>query len=558
MKKYFLLCIGLAIAVGITAAPRSMQEAQLVAVHYFATHSSAMRAPLHSHALQHVWTAPQPNGEPALYVFNRGEAEGFIIVSADDNTRSILAYSDTGYFSLTELPDNARAWLEEYVRAIHHAAQTSDAAYHAMEHTTKTYTPVEPLCHTLWDQWDPYNRLCPLINGTRTLTGCTATAAAQIMKKHQYPTQGTGSHSYKWYRTQTDYEQLSADFGSTTYQWELMFDTLQYNTSEESRDAVATLMYHCGVAGEMNYGLYETGGSGTTSNIMLLGMVDHFGYDKGIRTICKDYMSEEAFLDSIHADLTNGLPVFFSAKTIQNGGHAFICDGMDANGLVHINWGWGGRSDAYFQVSALAPKTQGAGGSTTNHAYVVDVTAFTHIQPNQNGQALYDFTCANITLDAERVKRDERPIIRMDTITNRSIHTWTGNLVWVMYKNDKYYKVVYRVNSKIRGGYYYSNVEATPSFANIPAGDYTIVPAMVLDGRSSDFIPIQVRGKDAYHIPVRITADSVYLGETALRLQAIDAVYESSTPQCIKSIRDGQLLIERNGVVYDALGRKIR
>ena len=289
-----------ACSLSVMAATRSTQAAQQMAAQFFTSHSQALRAPQHGNALQHVWTASQPDGAPAFYVFNRGDEDGFIIVSAEDRTRTILAYSDAGHFSETAIPSNTREWLDEYSRAIHQVARAPQTNA-APSQPAKSYTPVGAICKTRWDHGYPYNLLCPQKNGQRTLTGCVATAAAQIMKVHQHPTQGVGSHTYSWERSSGDYVELTVNPGNTTYQWSLMKNSYNDGTSAttEQRDAVATLMYHCGVTANMVYGLENQGGSWAYFDDMMFALIDNFDYDQGIRIILKDYLGEEAFLDSL-------------------------------------------------------------------------------------------------------------------------------------------------------------------------------------------------------------------------------------------------------------------
>ena len=184
----------LAMTTGMMAAPRSLQEAQQEAAEYFYAHAHALRKPAKSQSLTHTWTSVQTNGQPAFYVFNRGEEDGWVIIAADDHAYTVLGYADHGHFNAAELPVNAFEWLETYSAQIEQISEAEETPKQTL-HATHTYTPVAPLTTTLWGQGDPYNSLCPMeVSGDRCVTGCPATAAAQIMRANRYPTHGIGSH----------------------------------------------------------------------------------------------------------------------------------------------------------------------------------------------------------------------------------------------------------------------------------------------------------------------------------------------------------------------------
>lgn len=537
------------------AATRSMQDAQQMAAQFFTSHPQGIRASQHGNALQHEWTALQSDGAPAFYVFNRGEEDGFIIVSAEDRARTILAYSDEGHFSQANIPVNVRAWLDEYCRTIHQVARTPRMNA-ASEQSAKTYTPVTKICMTRWGQDSPYNLLCPKINGQRTATGCVATAAAQIMKVYQHPTVGVGSHSYTWNDTV-----LSVDCENTTYQWSQMKNNYgsSSSTTQDQKNAVATLMYHCGVTCEMTYGLSSTGGSWAYFDYMMYALMRNFDYDWGVRVLLKDYMGEAAFLDSLSSEFQSGRPIYFSARTKNDEGHAFIGDGIDAEGRVHVNWGWDGNCDGYYRVSAMDPENQGTGGSSGNYAYTYRVCAYTHLHPNQGGKPRYTFNCAKMVIENERIKRNETPSIKLDTMENTSLFNWSGDRVLLIYKNGQLFDVCAQNNAGALGPYYYYYYfRICPSLAQIPEGDYTVVPALAVDEQPDVYEPIFALGKGICRFPMRVTADSILMGSAGPtpEWEALDNIPYEQKGQ--KYIENGQVLIERNGNRYDLLGTEVK
>ena len=272
-------------------------------------------------------------GFPNLYIFNA--AQGFVVMSADDCVQPILGYSLTGRFVAEGMPSNVSHWLQGYNDEIQYVvdsklvqtAETAQLWNDLLVGNAKAgvaITTVEPLVQTHWDQNPYYNALCPYYGNQQTVTGCVATAMAQIMKYWNYPTTGNGSHSYTW-----NGQTLSANFGSTTYQWASMPNQLYSNNN-----AVATLMYHCGVAVDMVYGIASNGGSGAQPSDVPNALVNYFRYSSTASLKYKDNYSQSTWISFIKADLDSGMPVAYNGYG-DDGGHAFVCDGYNSSNYFH-------------------------------------------------------------------------------------------------------------------------------------------------------------------------------------------------------------------------------
>ena len=507
MKRTFIFFVGVLAVLTAYAAPRSQEAARQVATQYFNLNSHIRRAPAGNAALQHAWTATQQDGAPAFYVFNRGTDGGFVIVSADDRARTVLAYADRGHFDAANMPVNVRSWLDGYSRAIHYAAglPPRKASLKAKSAKTTTYTPVEPLCWTQWGQDYPYNMSCPVVGEDTCVTGCAATAAAQVMAYHRWPNQGKGSSSYGWARSAGDTVPLSMDFSQATYDWTLMDSSYNSQSLQSHREEVAKLMYHCGVACEMNYGV---SGSGAYSLYMMRGMIDNFSYDAGVRSLYKDYMGEQAFLDLVNNDLQSGRPVYFSGRTIKNEGHAFVCDGIDADGLLHINWGWNGYYNAYFQVSALDPEDQGIGGSSGNYAFTEDVAAFSNIRPQATDVKNYTILSTLIHFDTTRIAREDNLVMYVDTFYNPSLYDWAGTMGLRVYQNDTLVGMYDGSPFSTKSSYLWHQRSAALAFDSLPEGDYEMVVSVSIDDQPGVYEPIYALGIGEYRCPMQVTADA--------------------------------------------------
>lgn len=323
-----------------------------------------------------------------FYVFTT--TKGFVIVSADDIATPILGYSDNNDFIPTNIPAHVREWLQVYESDIAQgvanglvASEEIAADWNNLLNgnavVAKSTRAVAKLVQTSWDQTSPYNNLCPGTGSNKTVTGCVATAMAQVMKYWNYPTQGNGSYSY----TQSPYGTISANFGTTTYDWNNMLNTYTSSATNAQKTAVATLMYHCGVAVEMEYDIASNGGSGAvtlgSAPSAEAALKNYFLYKSTLRGYNKSSYSDTNWKNMLKADLDAGRPIVYSGRGSE-GGHCFVCDGYDSNNKFHFNWGWSGYYDGFFALTNLNPGTGGTGsGSGT---YTNNQGAILGIEPN--------------------------------------------------------------------------------------------------------------------------------------------------------------------------------
>ena len=289
-------------------------------------------------------------GEEPFYVFNDSTNKQFVIVAADERMTTLLGYSNQGVFDYSSIPDAMKNLLGQYA-----------SEYHFLQNTTECFSPkaksgniqpVAPLLSTNWGQDAPYNKKAPYIGIYRGVTGCVATAMAQIMYHHKYPTNGTGSHSYV---SETEKLKLSQDFSSTFFDWSSMLDDYSGGYSTQEANSVATLMRSCGISVNMDYCYYSSGpSSGAYSCDVPYALRTHFGYNNNVVYYEKDYFSDEEWDQIIYEELSAGRPIYYSGSGYY-GGHAFVLDGCDSDGLYHINWGWEGDCNGYFPLTALKP-----------------------------------------------------------------------------------------------------------------------------------------------------------------------------------------------------------
>lgn len=496
---------------------RTLQEAAQVANDFIAKRSIMIPSHAQRTAMQRpvelAYTHYQlDDTTPAFYIFNATENNGFVLVSAEDEARTILGYADNGKFDADNIPANMAFWLRMYAEELASVSKQSPLPIGLTSLqvlrplTPANYPTVEPLLDgVIWGQTAPFNNLCPTVSGYKTPTGCAATAIAQIMYKHQYPAQGTSSHSYK---TNSYKVSLSADFWATTYDWANMLPDYSGSYSEEQATAVATLMLHAGIAMDMDYAPNFSGAIGANA---MKALYTYFGYDANITVLPKGYIQESDVLRAIATDLEAGRPVFMEGTTINSEGHAFVCDGMQSDGFLHINWGWDGISNGYFAYSALAPDVQGTGGSSSNLAFTQRVITYTGIQPNQGGVATPLVTVSAIERTSnDEIGRNDKLNLALSGFMSRGVTDAAGILMYHIYdSNDSLVSEVEVRDFELASGYFYTTPiplsHAIPS--NLSVGEYEL--EVVYKDATNTIRPILVKDKGVVRIPMTISESSI-------------------------------------------------
>lgn len=369
MKKLLLF---IAVLFGITIIsegnPVDKETAKAIGAKFLQA-STAIKN-VDANSLEFVTSYKMSDGNDAFYVFNT--ESGFVIVSADDCATPILGYSIEGQFVKDDIPIQMQDYLNDFVEeiqyGIEHETDKDEKTIRQWELVKTTGRTSEnrdnksagPLLSTTWGQQPYYNRLCPSNENGKAITGCVATAMGQIMRYHKHPTQGEGSHSYTPVGS-AGYPEQTANFGATTYEWDKMPAALT-NTSgtelltgitDEQINAVATILYHCGVSVDMMYGPSGSGGSGAFSEYVPGALQNYFKYSIEMCYTSQQYYSPNVWLSRVKANIDANRPIYYTGRDYdKNAGHAFVCDGYN-NDFLHFNWGWRGSSNGNFALNAL-------------------------------------------------------------------------------------------------------------------------------------------------------------------------------------------------------------
>lgn len=527
-RLFSLLMFFLGLGLLAQAAPISQDQARKEALSFLLNKQISNRS-LKPVALSNRML--KAGNQAAFYIFNVGNNQGFVIISGDDRTNPILGYSDEGYFDETKAPSNMKNLLNEYAQQISMLDEVSNVkgAIAAAKNVVDTRNSIAPLLTTKWDQARPYWNKCPQVQNEDgeyepSYTGCVATAMSQIMKYYNYPAQttqvipsyqyGYGTGNMGEYITQT-----TEDLPVTTFDWAHMLDS--YNGSEDQvyTDAVATLMLYVGHAAHMTYALTA---SGTTDPYIPKAFNNYFDYNAQL--VYRSDYDQQTWEDMVYQELVAGRPMVYNGRAGSGGGHSFVCDGYEMGDYYHINWGWGGMGNGYFQLAILNPYAAGIGASTSAEGYNIDQTAIIGITPGYSGQGQVNhvLTVYNMYYSGNRelergsngfslYKRRQVVVTAEDHIDDgtkyaRGIALYDSNNNFVeMIASMTYYSSAISVTDKWPDSnsseYYYFG-------KNISNGTYKIVPVCQVQG-SSEWIPMLE--SDRYYIEMNVSGNTATL-----------------------------------------------
>jgi hypothetical protein len=456
---------------------------------------------------------------PAYYIFAGQNNVGFIIIAADDIVSPVLGYSVDSKIDLSNKAPAFVKWMNGYKEQISFAIQTNmyatediktdwDNYFNNTIPTNRSPLTVNPLCATNWDQQPYVNIMCPNDAANTTnqhcVTGCPATAMAQIMKYWNYPAQGSGIHQYN----HPTYGTLSANFGATTYNWGAMPNNVTSNNT-----AISTLMYHCGVAVNMQYsanssGAYVIINSPTPTACSEYAYKTYFKYNPTtIQGLERANYNDTQWKNLLKADLNASQPIQYAGFG-SGGGHTFVCDGFDANDFFHMNWGWGGYQNGFFAINALNPGGLGTGGGTggynSDQQAVIGIKPIT-TTPVGNSLALY----SNITINPNPIGFYQGFTVNADIINNAAT-TFNGDYTAALF-NSNYnfvdYIQTFTGNTLQSGFHYTGGINFTTAGILTVPGNYFVGLFyreaggnwnLIANGSYNNMVPVTISGPQNY------------------------------------------------------------
>ena len=532
MKKFLIFAsVLLATLATATAAPVTPSQAQQAAKQFMqerrpgvivqSTPVSRTPRKMNGHA-----TVTQPN----YYIFNTTNNKGYVIVSGDDRTTSILGFTDSGSFDPTNIPANMRGCLENYDKQIQ-ALDELGVLGTGFSTPRPTRNSISPLVTSHWDQGAPYWDHCPEFMditeegdtvGELAYTGCVATSMAQIMNYYKFPlsiSQPIPSYLVTFYMNE-EYGVFETDMLEPMYfDWDNMKDRYTGAETQAEKDAVAWLMLYAGCAAHMQYGLNA---SSTSDPYIPTALNDYFNYDA--KLVYRSDYDQAQWEDMIYNELVEGRPMIYNGRAGTGGGHSFVCDGYAYGDYFHINWGWGGLGDGYFVLSVLNPYAGGIGATTSLEGYNIDQTAIIGIQPGYSGQPeevdhrltvwnmYYTGTRSFERSDDGYFKLNKRRYIKVtaeDHIDDgtkylRGIALYDANDNFIEMIAQTYYGTSF---ISITDSWPENQSSITYPFGkDLPNGDYKIVPVSSVQG-SNDWKPMIE--SDRYYIQATINGNMI-------------------------------------------------
>ena len=364
-KRYSMMVLAMMMVASVFAGPVDKGSAREIANNFLQKKGKSVKTePARAPRMKGQTTT---SDNASYYVFNASDNKGFVIVSGDDQTAPVLGYSMNGRFDETTMPPSVKAWLESYARQIEIIAAGKGRPARVPIHSESISQRVT----STWNQTAPYNNLC-VFDGVQAVTGCVATAGAQVLYWNRYPQQVTAIPGYVTSPEGEGQTPLTIDaLPIGEMDWDNMLDSYTLDATKKCTDpevnqtAVAKLMRYVGQAARMEYTEED---SGTSLNDLISGLVKYFGYDNSVTVEIASSYSLEGWDNLIYNELKKR-PVVMGGQT-SDGGHAFVIDGYDStDGTYYVNWGWGGDYDGQYLLRVLNPEGGGVGSGATNEGY---------------------------------------------------------------------------------------------------------------------------------------------------------------------------------------------
>ena len=403
MKRIYLSLLTLIlVAIQVIAAPVDPEKALEIANDFWANKVS-LKKNIQSRLLPAEGALKAPSRatskeDEAYYVFTEANNNGFVIVSGDDRLNPIVGYSTNAVSG--EMPPALSVWLEEYSEYVNEVR--AGKAKPTLHKAKQVSSSIEPMLVTAWDQDGPYNNMCPILgNGQRAYTGCGNTAAAQVMRFHKWPSSPIAD--VEWDNNITG-ETEFCEMKSHVYDWDNMLcNYLISKYSETEANAVALLMADLGKATKS---VYEPGITGNISPNIIYALVHVFNYSPELFIADRMSYTYEEYIALIRENLNKRQPIIYCGfGQNYDGGHGFVCDGIDENNLLHIDWGWSGIYNGYFDMAIMEPRGNGIGGLSDR--YNVGQHAIVNIKPRAEGEVNKGGTISLEEMSAYDIKTEE-------------------------------------------------------------------------------------------------------------------------------------------------------
>ena len=456
---------------------------------------------------------------------------GFVVLANDDAIEAVVGVSNKPYTNDTNINPSFQWYLRAANAAIANRIANGQHSSAAIAPAAPLPDHVDPLIKTKWQQEAPFNNdVQKDENGKPYLVGCVAITMSQIMRYYKCPTVGIGSNSYTSHG-----EKLTADFSASTYQWDKMLKVYEKSkyTDEEAK-AVSELMRQVGISVNMKY---EPNFSSSFTSSAQNALIKYFGYNPNMNCYTRNFYSEQEWMDMVFSELSQHRPIYYSGNDRNwKNGHAFVIDGYDKDGKVHVNWGWGGFEDGYFDIGILTPKGNG------DYSYKQDMII--DIQPAQDGQWKSHLTLNyDNELTIEKFGRRSISVAEIQ-LWNVSSSTLNGEFQLVIEGNGILRDLVsidYTAQDRYWKSYKLPNLSLP---TGLPDGDYKIYPRFK-DYRDADWQIVRAE----------------YGKKNSVIIHVANGIFDIKSNQTdykwLTGISSPSAALRRPAQIFDMQGRKI-
>lgn len=548
MKKSYLLLLMLFVSIVAMGGPVTPDEARQKITKFMnprranAISESSLQLVATSH-----YQVQKETMAASYYVFNVGEGQGFVIAAADDRIPAVLGYSSKGQFDPQHMPENMKAWLQGYNDQMAYLNEHPEAA---APQKTISGGSISPLLQSEWNQGNPYNLLCPEDGGQHSVTGCVATAMAQVMYFHQWPKQTVAE--IPGYKSSDKGFVMPAIPAGKSIDWENMVPKYTGGETDAQKQAVAELMLLCGTAVQMNY---SASSSAANTSYVADAWVNYLDYDAATIYENRSSYRQAAWNQKVYDELAAGRPVLYAGQS-SGGGHAFVIDGYDGDDYFHVNWGWGGWcNDGSFLLSILdSGSNSGIGASSSTDGYSYDQCAIFGAQPNTGVIPTITPIMTTSSISAPSGLEVTRTATTQDFQVDVTASFWnmtgitcTFDMAYGVYdETDNLLTVATLWSYTLENTYGYGNAKATISFgANITSGSYIIKPISRETGAETWY---PNKGTETYFLTATISDNTLTLQEPTFGLTGS---IEPTGKQEVKSPLNLTATITNNGTLFN-------